>query len=129
MDSKVDNLVISSRNPGYIATLSSVFEVESIEHRLDVEFGLMLIVVPGPWVALARASMCKYGLDECKKLPPVEFNYLNSLDPEELEEVIGQPEVWRQEEIEAARQIKEVKLSTRQKAVDLIHRVPLTFML
>lgn len=129
MDSTLDNLVISSRNPGYIANLSSVFEVRGIRHRFDVEYGLMLIVVPGPWVSPAREAMREFGLNDRKELPPVEYNYLNTLDLEELEDMICQPEVWKQEEIEAARQIKEVKISTRQKAIDLINRVPLAFML
>lgn len=129
MDSTLDNLVISSRNPGYIANLSSVFEVEGINHRLEVEYGLMLVIIPGPWVEMARDSMRKFGLYDHKELPPARFNYLNTLDPEELEEVIGQPEIWKQEEIDAARQIQEVKLSTRQKAIDLITSVPLAFML
>ena len=129
MDSTLDNLVISSRNPGYIATLSSVFEVKGVDHRLEVDRGWMRVVVPFAWVETAEEAMSEFGLYEQSLLPPPRFNHLTVLSAEELEVVIGQPEIWKKDEIEAARQIQAVKISTRQKAIDMINRVPLAFVL
>ena len=129
MDNSQDNLDISSRNPGYVATLSCVFEVKGIVHHLEVDRGLMRLVVPPYLAEKARQAISEFELQEKLKLPSSRFSHLTGLETDELEALMEQPHIWKQDEIEAAKQIHAVKVSTRQKAVDLIARVPMNFIL
>lgn len=124
MDNQPEILCISSRNPGYIASLAWVFESSGIPHRFVVEYGLMQIVIQPSWIEQANQIRSRFGLMEQSELPAPKFNYLMCLEPEELEDMIAHPEAWRSDEIEAAQQILVIKLEDRKQVMELLTKVP-----
>jgi|GEM_PF-6486673 len=124
MDNQVENLCISSRNPGYIANLAWVFESSGVPHRFLVDCGLMQIVIQPAWREQANQVLSRFGLLEQTELPAPKFNYLMCLETEELEDVIASPGCWKADEIEAAKQILSIKLEDRKQVMELLTKVP-----
>lgn len=112
-----EDLVISSENAGYVARVSCAFEEAGLIHRLDVDAGMLRIVVPSVQREIASRVLREQDMENALEPPGPGFSHLQHLDDEELEACIEEPRGFSSEEIIAAMQIRQMRDQERLKVI------------
>lgn len=112
------DFIISSHNAGYVARVSCAFEKAGLLHRLDVDAGLMQIVVPHSHSDLALQVVKENDLEESIE-PPHGCCHLYNLDQEELQACIDEPKGFTVDEVIAAMHIYQMREMEGRKAMKM----------